>query len=87
MDNISDEENDTQVNGKQSKKKNKNIKKYQSVITRLLSVNPSFTWEISNTGGTSRKFLNGFNLSKRWVLITDPYNPTIRTSGKLIDYF
>jgi hypothetical protein len=64
----------------------KNTKEFHSILSRLPSANPDLKWNISTLGHSTPSYINLFNLSKKWAMITDPYNPCARRSGLLIFY-
>ena len=73
-------------NYKEKKKKKKIKTEYHGFITRLPSANPDLKWHTNKLGPIKSSYIKAFNLTKKWAMITDPYNPRARRSGILFFY-
>jgi len=59
---------------------------YSSILTRLKTANPAFTWKLSTLEKCTKHYINGLNFSMKLVMVTDPYNPLyiVRGGGRHI---
>ena len=66
---------------KKRKGKGKSQRTYSSILSRLPNSNGNLEWKVTSIGKLHREWSNGFNFTKKLVMVTDPYNPLARTKG------